>query len=223
MIDRALTECRDWLIGLAPELATAGLQLLRHVEGWICPSDASAYAVRGPHIGIRDELRRRAEWPGSWGSYIVFREVPADRNTLRGVALHEAAHLLPAKVPVADDGEEPNAEQLAYHRKKLQTWAEGELEPDPWTGHEADFIANCLHLHRRAQLAGGDIPFSDMNFAGRNYGLSMPAVYQFELGCLPEAYQQLTFHEIQSEPLPKRFVTLFENDKRAFYLMRGIQ
>ncbi len=84
---------------------------------------------------------------------IVVADEHLSREDLLGLALHEAAHCLPFKLPVAEP--EPTPEQKQRQHDELTAWAT--KEPFTWKSlprwfpsHGLPFIRTTLHLHWRA-------------------------------------------------------------------------
>jgi hypothetical protein len=205
-------------VKLAPELLGAPLHLLNHVDGWVKPDGALAYAFVGPPLGVRDELKRLGKWHGQWGAAIVFASEPESREELLGLFLHELAHVLPARPAIIDDEVEPTVEQRQYQQVQLAAWAARSATADPWAGHGPDWIRRAIHLRYRAQLLGVDVPLKAMNVAGPAYALSMPSNYEIELNHEPAMSTRKTFAEIDAMLMPPRFAKRFADDVREFHL-----
>ncbi len=210
-----LHEYKELAARLASELT--GVEMLEHREGWAAPEGATAYATWGQHIGIRDELRLRGRWRGSWPSCVVFVERPTI-----GVLLHELAHLLPAKPHVVDTiGEASPAD------REIQRVAIAAIDTDigaaPWLGHGPDWIRRVLCLHYRAERLGLEIPLDELHAAGRRYGLSMVGEYADALGYWPQTMARWTFNAIDAEPLPPAFARLWNRDVREHYTELAIE
>lgn len=204
--DRELAALHKLAVLLAPELTHSGLRLMRQPAGWPAHSSTAAYSITGRCLPMRDELRRRGEWPGFWGcGYIVF----VDKPTI-GLTIHEAAHILPNAVPLEDM--EPSAEQALAQVAAADKWENRDRSLDLWSGHEAPFIRRCLHLHARAWQFGVEIGLPEIQFAGDQYCLSPAWRYADALGDEPERFRQLSFCTIESLPAPAEFTALFKSD-----------
>lgn len=221
MIDDAmLADFHAIALKIAPELASAGLVFLRHVDGWPLPRGCAAYAIQGPHILLRDELIRRGEWNERWPVVVVFVfQLFNEHEAMLIILLHEIAHLLPAKPAVAASGDEPTREDRARQANYLAEWAEAASSPAlPWDEHGEEFIRVALHLHFRAcRLLGRDIPLDGLCAGYIGYRLSHPAVYRQELGDEPDRMIGARFDEILATAPPEGFTELFESDTGIYF------
>ncbi len=206
-----LSKFHDLAIRLDPELS-GNLELLRHREEWPLPAGALAYAIRGRHLGIRDELRRLGRWAGHWVAAIVFVVEPTIE-----MLLHELAHILPVKPPIVDDCDEPTAEQRGYQNGQLLAWAAHARQGEPWAGHDLKFIRRALHLAHRAESLGLSIKRQKMLIAGEDYGLSNVSDYADALASEPQRMSNRTFTQIEDEPLLPPFVRLFVKDASRWH------
>jgi hypothetical protein len=202
-----MTDLHALALQLAPELVAADLRIIEHQPHWPKPAVAVAYAIYGKHLPIRQYLASRGEWSGRWGSFIVSCE-PLTIATL----LHELAHVLPAREPLIDDGDEPTPEQVGFQSGQLKAWSVGYSDAPPWRGHDLKFIRRAIHLHYRASQCGVNVSLNDFPVAGPCYGLSMPEEYRVELATEPQRMTKKSFAEIDAEPMPPRFAKLFAND-----------
>ena len=82
------------------------------------------------------------------------------------------------------DNIEPTAEQREEQQADVAAWAAGVVvHREPWFHHGPRWIRRVLHLKHRAERAGLEISFDDLQVAGPVYCLSMPHNYEVELGC----------------------------------------
>jgi len=209
----SLTELHAIALQVAPDAAGA-LTLLEHQPDWPRQQHATAYAVAGRPLYIRDYLQSVGRWAGVWGSYIVFVVSPTVPTLL-----HELSHLLPIRQPVPDEMGVATIEQrqkYAIHMQEIVQLRDSRRS-EPWSGHDARWIRRCIHLAHRA-----GIPLEEMNVAGPSYGLSMPENYRVELGAEPSYLSHQTFAEIAATPMPPRFARLFANDVAEWHFQNLI-
>ncbi len=213
-----LDHCRELIGIVAPELV-GDVPLYTLVQPPEFPKleRTAAVATRHADAGLAASLAAAGEWRGP-GNTIMF----CDHDFIDlGLALHEAAHLLPLmpapKPPrVSDEGLiAPNAHWHAY-----ADLLRGEAETDlaaimpRWIvgDHGLQFVRRCLHLAHRAWHAGFDVPIWQMSFAGDQYDLSVDGEYRKAIGDEPVRLRDASFAEIEAEPMPAEFLDLFSAD-----------
>jgi hypothetical protein len=212
MIDPALlTESKELMLRIAPELAAGPFYLLEHPAHLPRPIDTAAYTIRGRHIELRQHLVDRGEWQGN-GSMIVLVDPPEDRRDFLALVLHETAHCLPATfLPDA----EPTPEQQEKQERSFLLWAKADPLTEnvvTWRGHGVRWIRRVLHLHYRALWQGVVLPLAWLSCAGPAYGLSPIWRYVEALGAEPFKFRSYPFREIEANPPPAEFTSLFLED-----------
>ena len=217
-----LAECRDIILDIAPELRPDPLYVTDEaalavagglILGWAC-NETESYP--------RQILEASGEWqgPGRFISLALNKlETP---SAVRCVALHEAAHLLPAR-PVTTTDKPPSPAAVRWNRGDIRlSLAASNYGPadEPWTDddcHGWKFIRRALHLHHRATVAGYDVDLHGL-CAGVQYGCVWPHYYAEELGDEPARLASLTFDEIESFKPPDGFMALWNQDvAKHFY------
>jgi hypothetical protein len=211
---RLLRECRAKLLIVAPEFGQAPLYVANLPVDHPETGDAQAFTTRGaPNLFVRDQLIAEGLWQGC-GTTITFCK-PLSHYEALGITLHEAAHNLPLEEPRPDV--EPTAADKARQGQLIATLLQrpvGTLATMPaWYEHHGlRFIRRCLHLHRRAWLAGFEIGLPEICFAGHHYDLSPAWKYMHALGDEPRRMRSATFAEIEVEPMSAQFRELFHAD-----------
>jgi hypothetical protein len=207
------------LATIVPESVDAGTRILKSCEDWPKPSEGTlAYSIRGRCLFIRDELKKRGEWTGSFPSAIVFCSEPASESDVLGLMLHEAAHILPANAPIPDRNDEPEG----MHQLQLEMLSSSPQEMSnailrPWRDHDHKFVRRVLHLKFRAEQIGLNVPWRSLFSAGANYGLSPLADFAAELATEPQRCTRMSFKEIEADEPPPGFLRLFARDLKQFF------
>jgi hypothetical protein len=208
-----LAECKRLVLTVAPELAPLYVVNYPFAEK---PKLVTAYAPHYSDFAIRDALVRYRQWEGPGNTIVFVRGM--SRDEALGVAIHEAAHLLPVGEP-ADDLEPPADEKFEQRHHVLANLRESkEVDGLPawYPDHGAGFIRVCLHLHHRSWAIGYEVGLPRLHCAGERYDLGAPWRYMHALR--PEAEQMMdaTFSDILSTPPREEFIELFRNDCRAW-------
>jgi hypothetical protein len=202
-----LQDCQNVIDRICPEVSSA---YLIETDTFVAPGDAGAFSIRGPHQESRAYLEQRGEWRGWKTGFVIFIQPPN-----LGTLLHEAAHLIPAKVIVPKGIDKPTAKEKEFQDLQLKVWAQGHSPIHrPWEGHAWQFVRACLHLHYRL---GADAPPLWDVFDGGNYGLSDIMDYQDRLGVEPISQTTWPFSEIIKTDPPKPFIELFARDVRRWF------
>jgi len=178
---------------IAPELRDR--LVIRHEPAWPAPPGVTAWATRQ-----RDGL-----------GAITFVQEPTIE-----VALHEAAHVLPAVEPMAVPA--MTAAGVAVQLETIDMWLRGDYltNPDrlPWTAHGLDWVRRVIHLWYRAESAGVTVrqcDFRAVDWADHDIG-----EYRARLGWEPVRCRTWSFAAIESLPLPEYFSDLFKRDQAAW-------
>jgi hypothetical protein len=198
---------------LAPELA-GKLEVIRHTKALgPTPEGRLAWCCAGRHLGIRDELRKLGRWQGHWPSTVIFVAEP----TLP-VLLHELSHLTPARPVIADDGDEPTADQRQFQEMQLQRFASmaDTVRQVPWAGHDVRYTRRAIHLLYRAERLGYVVGLNDLNVAGDRYRLSHVSVYADRFASEPRMNVHRSFGEIDGIAFPDPVLRLFADDVRLW-------
>jgi hypothetical protein len=190
------------LAAIAPELWDVRVTL--PPAGYPVPRGLYAFSIGRPdellaaHLGLGDAV---------FVPTIVLTSIPDDRDDILGVALHEAAHLVPwPTFP-------PGSAAIGYRpAAEAETIAAIYAEPrhaGPDPGHGADFVRCAIHLHARAASAGVEIPYPALRI-GWQYHLPPTAMLARALGDEPERMQHTPFIEVLRTPAPAAFTRFFE-------------
>ncbi|MGV2337786.1 MAG UNVERIFIED_CONTAM: hypothetical protein LVR18_28125 [Planctomycetaceae bacterium] len=126
--------------------------------------------------------------------------------------MHELAHIFDRPSPV-DLQSLPSEERIEFETMVISNAARHEHRPlpNPYFGHEDQFIRIALHLQFRAALIGvATIP--NLLCAGRRYGLSHAHRYMEAIGDEPADMLQLAFTEITQTSPPESFTHLWLSD-----------
>lgn len=178
---------------LAPELR--GRLIIRHEPTWPAPPGVEAWATR------------QRDGTGA----ICFVQTPAVE-----VALHELSHVLPVAEPVTVSA--PTAAGIALQVEQVNLWLRGDHLADPsrlpWTAHGPDWLRRVVHLWCRAESAG--IPIRQCDFRALDWTDHDISEYRARLGWEPTRCRGWSFAQIEAEPIPAYFSTLFEADKAAW-------
>ena len=205
-----LVECHDLVALCAPELvADVPLYVMALPEECPRPVATRAFASTQNLAPLRAFIESRGLWRGP-GRMIAFCQDDIGAEDALGIALHEAAHLLPAG-PVDDPphaAELIDAQVAAFSRFLL---TDVDFEPTPCEYHGADFLRICCHLQHRAKLAGFELPFPAL-VEGWHY--QRPPLVRFArvLGDEPDRMLGCSFAEILSQPAPAEFLELSKGD-----------
>lgn len=187
------SEVHDLVIVWARELS--GKLEVRHEPAWPAPPGVEAWATRQ-----RDGT-----------GLVTFVQEPTIE-----VAIHEACHLLPAVEPVAVPAQ--TSAGIAFQLEQIDLWLRGDhlSDPDrrPWTAHGPDWLRRVVHLWCRAESAG--IPVRQCNFRAVDWADHDVSEYRARLGWEPTRCRGWSFAQIEAEPIPAYFSTLFEADKAAW-------
>lgn len=209
-----------WLLwAVAPELLSYPLYVMRPPAGFPPLDNMRGVAVQPIDWTVRRDLIESHVWQGPGPTIIVSNALDIDdAESLKGLALHEAAHLLPAMQPPED--REPSGEEVEAQSQLMTAWAVeplSQLLPEPWQSHDAQFIRRCLHLWQRAIQLGHEIALPAIGFAGSQYGLSGAWRYRRALGGEPASMIDATFAEINETQLPTEFAELWASDVAAWH------
>jgi hypothetical protein len=197
-----LDHIRTLLVCIAPELSD--LRCTLPPAGYPIPHDTYAFATLRPdevlsaHLGIDPATMVTP--------CVVFAAIPADKDDLIGIALHEGAHLLPR--PVFAPDYKPRLPRLPVATAAAMLAAAPNIagrDPD----HGRDFVRIAIHLRHRAASIGIEIPYPAMR-CGWEYGLPPTVMLSRWLGDEPERMRHASFAEILAHPAPHAFTRFFE-------------
>lgn len=196
------------------------LYIIRHQDDLPLHDSTRAYALNSRQsVILRERMTARGIWNGCRPS-IVFGGIDNfSSDELRGIFIHELAHLTPVLPDVFPF--EPSAAVEQFSREMF-TECERDTVPrtqEPWLqggNHGADFVRRALHLHFRAINAGWAMSYRVLNIAGARYGLSDAWRYSVALADEPHRMRGASFDEIESTPPPAAFSQVFESNKQRF-------
>lgn len=136
---------------------------------------------------------------------------------VRAVALHELGHILERPA----DGEGIDERRRVFEALCVGYAVSREAPTDenaapPFRDHGLRFVRTCLHLWRRAQAAGWEVPLSGY-CAGRQYGLSHINMYREALGDEPRRLAGYAIRDIINAPYPREFRRLWDEDMAHWF------
>lgn len=229
-----LAECERLCRTVAPQdLAGEPVYIVpRSQVGNFClamePHHAAAWTGPTLDLQLRPQLEDAGLWRGRGFAAVVdvafLTSLTADRPTAESLAmcavLHELSHWLSWPAPPRDVDEQAFSVALVDAVRAKQATS-GQAAPvpkgPPWINHGLRFIRCGCHLLARSITGGYWLPDQWMAIAGKRYGLSHVDGYWAALGGEPDRLNGSPIRDVLGQPLPTRFVELFEHDVSTYF------
>lgn len=210
-------EIRDFIFQIAPELKARPLYVIDHGANGFSTAEAGGFAIDYMPHNVFD----LPNWQGP-GAILAIDQSKLHKSAILAVAIHEAAHLLPAPsgATLAILAEERDRVTVAEIREGMAEELEEPYEVEAervLKKHGPLFLRRCTHLLVRALAAGFEVYANEIH--GYTEWISPLTHY---MDCfLGDAIrmQDASFHEIDLRPMPEAAVRLFEKNKQHFYAM----